>query len=191
MEVQYLEAYGDSKSIVNQVKGEYEVRHEDLIPYHHAAVKLADSFDGFCISHMSRLLNTKADALGMLTATLALPADTTYRLTAPTRHLFCLKYSLEVSKVHTILTNFEPRDWWFPIINYVLHGILPDDPKEVASVRWRPTRFYYDAVAKMLYRHSYDNILLRFLSNSKAQEVLKEAHNGICGPYQPGPKLKD
>ena len=25
----YLEAYGDSKLIVNQVKGEYEVRHED------------------------------------------------------------------------------------------------------------------------------------------------------------------
>jgi len=33
MGVQYLEAYGDSKLIVNQVNGEYEVRHEDLIPY--------------------------------------------------------------------------------------------------------------------------------------------------------------
>jgi len=28
MGVRYLEAYGDSKLIVNQVKGEYEVRHE-------------------------------------------------------------------------------------------------------------------------------------------------------------------
>ena len=26
-----LEAYGDSKLIVNQVRGEYEVRHEDLV----------------------------------------------------------------------------------------------------------------------------------------------------------------
>ena len=50
MGIQYLEAYGDSKLIVNQVKGEYEVRHEELIPYHHAAIKLADSFDGFYIS---------------------------------------------------------------------------------------------------------------------------------------------
>ena len=38
MGVTYLEAYGDSKLIVNQIKREYEVRHEDLIPYHHAAI---------------------------------------------------------------------------------------------------------------------------------------------------------
>jgi len=31
--VKNLEAYGDSKLIVNQVRREYEVRHEDLVPY--------------------------------------------------------------------------------------------------------------------------------------------------------------
>ena len=34
MGVRYLEAYSDSKLIINQVKGEYEVRHEDLVPYY-------------------------------------------------------------------------------------------------------------------------------------------------------------
>ena len=47
MGVRYLEAYGDPKLIVNQVKGEYEVRHEDLVPYYHAVIKMANSFDGF------------------------------------------------------------------------------------------------------------------------------------------------
>ena len=42
MRVEYLEAYGDSKLIINQIKGEYEVHHEDLIPYHQAAIKLAN-----------------------------------------------------------------------------------------------------------------------------------------------------
>jgi len=37
--VQYLEAYGDSKLIINQVKGEYEVCQENLIPYHHATIQ--------------------------------------------------------------------------------------------------------------------------------------------------------
>ena len=110
MGIQYLEAYGDSKLIINQVKGEYEIWHEDLIPYHYAAIKLADSFDGFYISHVSRLLNTKADALAALAAILALPADTTYRLSVVTHHLFYPKYGLEASEVHTILTNFDPRD---------------------------------------------------------------------------------
>jgi len=39
--VQYLEANGDSKLIVNKIKGEYEVCHEDLIYYHQTTIKLA------------------------------------------------------------------------------------------------------------------------------------------------------
>jgi len=81
MGVRYVEAYGDSKLIVKQVKGEYEVRHEDLVPYHHAVIEMANSFDGFYIGHVSRLQNTKADTLAALAATLTLPIDATYHLT--------------------------------------------------------------------------------------------------------------
>ena len=42
--VKNLEAYGDSKLIVNQVRGEYEVRHEDLVPYHNATIYMAERF---------------------------------------------------------------------------------------------------------------------------------------------------
>jgi len=52
-------------------------------------------------------------------------------------------------------------------------------------------RLYYDAVVKTLYRRLYDDILLCYLSNSEAEEVIKEAHDGICGSHQPGLKLKD
>ena len=180
MGVRYLEAYGDSKLIVSQVKGEYEVRHRDLIPYYHAVIKMASSFDGLYIGHMSRSQNTKADALAALAATLALPIDTKYHLTVAARHLICLKHVLKTKKVHSISTDFEPRDWRFPLIDYALHDIFSDDPKEVASIRRRSLRFYYDLIVKTLYRHSYDGILLRYLSNSEAQIVLKEAHDGIC-----------
>ena len=63
MGVRYLEAYGDSKLIINHVKGEYEVRHEDLVPYYHAVIEMANLFDDFYIGHVSRSQNTKADAL--------------------------------------------------------------------------------------------------------------------------------
>ena len=46
MEVKYLEAYGDSKLIINQIKGEYKVRHEELISYYNAAIQLVNTFDG-------------------------------------------------------------------------------------------------------------------------------------------------
>ena len=106
MRLRYLEAYGDSKLIVNQVKGEYEVRHEDLVPYHHAVIKMANSFDGFYIGNMSHFQNTKIDALAALAATLALPIDTMYHLTVATRHLVCPKHVLEVKEVHITSTDF-------------------------------------------------------------------------------------
>ena len=36
--VKNLKAYGDLKLIINQVRGEYEVRHEYLVPYHNATI---------------------------------------------------------------------------------------------------------------------------------------------------------
>jgi len=125
----------DSKLIVNQVKGEYEVRHKDLVPYHHAVIEMANLFNGFYISHVSRSQNTKADALAALATTLALPVNTKYHLTVATRHLVCSKHILRTKEVYNISTNLEPRDWRFPLIDYALHGLLPDDPKEAASIR--------------------------------------------------------
>ena len=134
MGVRYLKAYDDSKLIVNQVKEEYEVRHEDLVPYHHAVIKTSNSFDGFYIGHVSHFQNTKADALAVLAATLALPIDTTYHLTVATRRLVCPKHVLKTNEVHATL-GFELRDWCFPFIDFALHDILLDNPKEAASIQ--------------------------------------------------------
>ena len=51
--VKNLEEYGDSKLIVNQDSGEYEVRHEDLVPYYNATICMAERFRNFYIDHVS------------------------------------------------------------------------------------------------------------------------------------------
>jgi len=52
--IQNLETHGDSKLIVNQVRGEYEVRHEDLVPYYNATIYMAERFRNFYIDHVPR-----------------------------------------------------------------------------------------------------------------------------------------
>ena len=54
--VKNLEAYGDSKLIVNQVCGKYEVRHEDLVLYHNATIYMAERFRNF---YMTMYLTSK------------------------------------------------------------------------------------------------------------------------------------
>ena len=51
--VRHLEAYGDSKFIVNQVREEYEVQYEDLVPYHNTTISMAE-FKSFYIIHVPR-----------------------------------------------------------------------------------------------------------------------------------------
>ena len=57
-----------------------------------------------------------------------------YHLTVATRHLICPKHVLETNEVYVTSIAFEPRDWRFPFIDYALHDILLDDPKEAASI---------------------------------------------------------
>jgi len=64
-----------------------------------------------------------------------------------------------------------------------LYDILPDDPKEVAAIRRKAPKFYYNAITRTLYRLSHDGILLRCLSQNEAQEILKKAHDGMCGAH--------
>jgi len=76
--VRNLKAYSDSKLIVIQVRGEYEVRHEDLVPYHNATIIMAEKFEHFYINHVSCRQNTHADALASLAASIG-PSSQNHR----------------------------------------------------------------------------------------------------------------
>jgi len=56
--VKNLKAYSDSKLIVSQVRGEYEVRLEDLIPYYKVTISMAEGFGNFYTTmyHASKML---------------------------------------------------------------------------------------------------------------------------------------
>ena len=69
--VKNLEVYGYSKLIVNQVREEYEVRHEDLVLYHNVTMNMAQKFINFYIDHVSRQQNAHADALASLASSFA------------------------------------------------------------------------------------------------------------------------
>jgi len=93
--VKNLEAYGDSKLIVNQVRGKYEVRHEDLISYHKAAVYMAERLKNFYIDHVPRQQNTHANALVSLAASLALLAGAAEKILVYSHDLYCPSFAFE------------------------------------------------------------------------------------------------
>ena len=93
--VKKLEAYGDSKLIINQVRREYEVRHEDLVPYYIANIYMFERFKNFYIDHVPRQQNVRADALASLAAFLALPVGVVEKILVYSHYLYCPRFALE------------------------------------------------------------------------------------------------
>ncbi|KAL0320261.1 UNVERIFIED_CONTAM: hypothetical protein Sradi_5287600 [Sesamum radiatum] len=85
-----------------------------------------------------------------------------------------------------IATNNE-EDWRTPLIEYLKRGKLPDDTCHKTEVRRRSSRFilYKDT----LYRQSFESIYQRCLSGEEVLESMTEAHSGVCGAHESGPKL--
>ncbi|XP_074304434.1 uncharacterized protein LOC141639154 [Silene latifolia] len=73
--VRDMDIYRDSELVISQVLDEYEVRKEDLIPYHRQALQLLNQLDSINIGHVTRSANKLADALANLAATFALGAE--------------------------------------------------------------------------------------------------------------------
>jgi len=99
IDIKNLEAYGDPKLIINQVRGEYEVRHEDLVPYYSATIYMAEKFRNFYIDHVPCQQNTHADALASPAASLALPAGAVEKILVHSHDLYCPRLLLKTTKI--------------------------------------------------------------------------------------------
>ena len=146
--VNNLEAYGDSKLIINQVRGEYGVKHEDLVPYYNATIYMAERFKNFYIDHVPRQQNAHVDALASFAASLDLSAGAAEKVLIYSHDLYCPKLALKNDQIsvenllvrETLEASAGPklRDWRFSYIDYVLYDIQPDDPIEVDALEEKP-----------------------------------------------------
>ncbi|CAM8928971.1 unnamed protein product [Rhodiola kirilowii] len=187
-----MDIYGDSQLVINQVLGDYEVRKDDLIPYHRHATQLLNEFDSISIGHVPRSANKLADALANLAANLALGAEETMSIPVCNRWVVPPleenEENMESSNV-VYAYEIEREDWRQPIIDFLDHQKLPTDPRHKVEIRRRAPRFIH--YKGTLYRRSFLGQWLRCLNEEEAVEVMQEAHAGICGAHQSGPKLYD
>ena len=61
--VKRLAVFSDSELLVKQMRGEYRVRSGELRGLYERAKRLADGFEEFCVAHLPREQNRRADAI--------------------------------------------------------------------------------------------------------------------------------
>jgi hypothetical protein len=85
---------------------------------------------------------------------------------------------LAISPVHS-------EDWRTEIISFLQGNCLSDD--EVYNIRMEARTRPYVIIEGDLYKHGVCSPLLKCLSRTEGQELMKEIHAGLCGSYI-GPK---
>ncbi|XP_060194995.1 uncharacterized protein LOC132624194 [Lycium barbarum] len=181
-----LQIFGDSKLVINQVLGSYEVKKPELLPYRNYAQKLIGWLGEVTIQHVPRKENKKADALAALASALVSPNQ--MQVVVCQRWVVPPPNECEEEVEHAITTlEVEIEDWRQPIIDYLCYGILLENLRRKTEIRRRAPRFLY--YKNTLYRRSFDGVLLRCLGADESVQAMQEAHSGVCGAHQSGPKL--
>ncbi|XP_057775222.1 uncharacterized protein LOC130994205 [Salvia miltiorrhiza] len=182
--------YGDSKLVVNQILGLYEVKKPELLPYVKYARKIIGWLGDVELEHIPRNENKQADALAKLASTIAMVNGETH---IPVCERWVVPPIFENEKCEDIESHLvevfkiEEEDWRQLLVDYLKYDKLPSDPRRRVDIRRRATRFIF--FKGILYRRSFDGVFLRCLSNEEATKAMEESHSGVCGAHQSGPKL--
>ena len=72
----YLQIFGDSQLVINQLLGSYEVKKPEFRPYHDYDQNLMGWLGDVTLQHVHRTENKRVDALAALASMLTLPDQT-------------------------------------------------------------------------------------------------------------------
>lgn len=140
---------------------------------------------------MSQKDNTYANTLPSLVATFALPPKIEQKISIDGQSSYHPKQVQEINNdnkpgprskmVCETSSSLEPKDWRFPFIDFLLYGILSENPKEAKR------RASCSSTTRLLNNCMEDRmmhgVLLRCLFYKEAQIALREAHNGMCNSH--------
>ncbi|XP_073294522.1 uncharacterized protein [Primulina huaijiensis] len=167
--------YSDSQLVAQQIKGTYEAKNEKMLKYLALIKARATALTNWSIEQIPREENGEADTLAKLAASI---------LDISTREVLCFtRLVLSVDEVPPI----QRSSWMTPLIEYIVHGKLPEDRARDAKIKKQAPRFVF--LNNVLYRRSYQGPLLKFLLENEVEYVLREIHEGCCGEHLGGTAL--
>ena len=171
MEVDQLKVCSDSQLVVKQIEDTYEAKCEKMILYLKKVWELLKKFMLVQVRHIPRVENSQADTLEKLATA---SQEDLSRLT-PVEHL--VEPSIDLNDVEVSPVMSEPS-WMDPIWDYLIEGLLPNDPKKASKLRTRSARFTVHRGS--LYKRGFFPPILKCIAGKYADYVLREVHEGVC-----------
>ncbi|GAA0154246.1 hypothetical protein LIER_37834 [Lithospermum erythrorhizon] len=166
LKIKRLLVQGDSKLVIDQIRGDCGVKNEKLSRYHTKALSLLPGFDYIMFEHIPWGENEHADHLSRLAAT--------YFEDIPEGVHVEVRDNLIHLELYIRPVLEEVEDWRSPIARYLVQGDLPGDKLEVRRVVNRS--FKFRILQDELYKQSHMGPLLFCVSK------MKDRPNTLRGP---------
>ncbi|XP_072071663.1 uncharacterized protein [Arachis hypogaea] len=142
--------------------------------------KLNEEFDRVTIQHVPRERNARADLLSKLASTK--PGQGNRSLIQEVVRTPSVSVLAD-----TILPVSNQESWTFPILQYLLDGILPEDTKEANRIKREAAN--YTVVIGQLYKRGILQPLLKCIKPGDTEYILRKVHEGCCGHHIGGKTL--
>nr|XP_025647775.1 uncharacterized protein LOC112742761 [Arachis hypogaea] len=175
-----LEVNTDSHVVSSQINGDYQTRDPLLQQYLAKVNKLKEGFEHVTIQHVPRERNARADLLSKLASTK--PGHGNKSLIQEV-----VKTPSVSTTTNAHLTISNQGSWTYPILQYLLEGTLPPDPKEEKRIKREAAN--YTIVAGQLYKRGFSQPLLKCIEPENTEYILREIHEGCCGHHVGGKTL--
>ncbi|XP_074336624.1 uncharacterized protein LOC141673783 [Apium graveolens] len=171
-----LKACRDSRLVVAQINGEFEAKDDTLAKYLRVVKGILTQLDEWCAEHVSRQENTTADALSQFASS---------EIENYPRSIYFQVLKTQTIHVINLIAPVGVAGCWIdPIKTHLETGRLPDDAQEARKLSVRA--LIYSLIEGLLYKRSFIIPYLKCLRPLEAEEVLKEAHEGIYGQHLGG-----
>ena len=132
---------------------------------------------------MPRAQNQFADALATLASLVQIPKNTFVRPIEINRR----KAPTHERKVCVLDDEInDGKPWYYDIHNFVKDKVYPEgaDKKDRRALRLLATQ--YILCGGVLYQRSYEGVHLRCIDKEEVEKLIKEVHQGVCGPHMNG-----
>ncbi|XP_072087217.1 uncharacterized protein [Arachis hypogaea] len=169
-----LEVNTDSQVVSSQINGDYQTRDPLLQQYLAKVNKLKEGFDRVTIRHVPREQNTRADLLSKLASTK--PGHGNKSLIQEV-----VKSPSISTTASAYLTLPSQGSWTYSILQYLLDGTLPEDPRE--EKRTKREAANYTVIAGQLYKRGFSQPLLKCVEPGDTEYILCKIHEGCCGHH--------
>ncbi|VFQ89711.1 unnamed protein product [Cuscuta campestris] len=171
--VSRVQVYSDSRLVVGQISGEFEAKEERMKKYRNLSLEVLGKFE-YKLEHIPRAYNAEADVLSKLSA-----ESPEYKSKLATVEELATP---SLNRDEVLWVSPDPPEWLDRLARYIEDGVAPEDPQEARLLRMRaPT---YKVQEGVLYKRSYNGVLLRCLRAAEAKALMEEIHEGVCAAHQ-------